>query len=985
MKKKGRILISFSVVALFALFSAFGQQTEKRPLTHDDYDSWKSIGASAISSDGSWVLYLEVPQDGDGDLVVKDLEGMKEYRYSIGYTGEGTESERAAHPQFSYDSTHVVFLISPSKAEVKEPKKKKEEEKEEPGEEEKPEEKKKEEKPKKKLGIMDLSNGEVTVIERVKSFQMPEEAGGWVAYLKEAPPEEEKKVEEKKVEEKKEEEKKKAEKTEEKKEKEKKKKEDYGTSFVIRSLEDGSETQIEDVFSYRFTKNGNYLLYVISSKEKPETDGVYSLIPGSESGTPLLTGKGKYKRWAMDEEETVLAFLTDRDDQEAEEPTFNLYGWKVGEAEASLWVSHNTTAGIPERMAVSDKSDISFSNDGKVVLFGIKEIPEPKKKDEKEEKEEGEEEGTDDKEEEKAKFDLWHWNDPYPQPQQKIMADEVRNNTWESVYHIDTKSFIKLADEDIPDVSLSYDGKIAWAQTILPYSKLVSWDGWYNDIYIVDPKNGEKSLVKKKLYGNASLSPGGKYITWFEDTDWYVYDIARKSTKNLTKDLDVRFELEDWDSPSPARPYGIAGWTDNDDSVLIYDRYDIWEIEPDGSNARRITEGFGRDMDLSYRYVRLDPEARTIDPKKPILLRATNESTMAQGFYREKVEGDKNPELLLLEDRYLGYPEKAKNADRLLFTQMSFEEFPDLWVSDMNFREPKKITDLAKQMAPFIWGKAELRDFHSSDGKPLKGILIKPENFDPQKKYPLMVYIYETLHSMYHYFRNPSPGTSINPAYYVSNGYVLWMPDIEYGTGYPGRDALKCVLPGIQMLIRKGIVDPQAIGIQGHSWGGYQIAYMVTQTNVFAAVEAGAPVSNMVSAYGGIRWGSGMVREFQYERTQSRLGDSLWKVPFRYIENSPIFWADKVQTPILMIHNDQDGAVPWYQGIEYIMALRRLGKEAYMFNYNGEDHGLRKRVNQKDWTRRMQEFFDHHLKGAPAPDWMTKGILAWEKEEEAKK
>ncbi len=977
MRKYVKKLILFSALAFFVFFSLYGQQLEKRPLTHDDYDSWKSIGASAISADGDWVLYLEVPQDGDGVLVVKDLEGMKEYRYSIGYTGEGTESQRAARPRFSYDSTHVVFLISPSKADIEEAKKEK---KEEGSEKEKTEDTKKEDKLKKKLGIMDLSDGNVINIERVKSFQMPEEADGWVAYLKEAPSEEEKKAEEEKgKEEKKEEEKKKEEKAEAKKEKEKKKKEDYGTPFVLRSLEDGGETQIEDVFSYRFTKNGKYLLYVISSKKKPETDGVYSLLPGDEAGTPLLTGKGKYKRWAMDEEETVLAFLTDRDDQEADEPTFNLYGWEVGEPEAVLWVSHKSTAGIPEGMAVSDKSDLSFSNDGKVVMFGIKEIPESK------EKEEGGEEGTENKEEEKAKFDLWHWNDPYPQPQQIKMADEVRNNTWESVYHVDKKVFVKLADEEIPDVSLSYDGKVAWAQTILPYTKLISWDGWYNDVYLIDPQNGDKTLVKKKLYGYASLSPNGKYIYWFEDGNWYVCDTAKKSAKNITKDLKVKFEIEDWDTPSPPRSYGIAGWTDNDASILVYDRYDIWAIKPDGSQARRITEGFGRDMDLSYRYVRLDPEERTVDPKKPILLRATNQETMAQGFYREKVEGDKNPELLLLEDKYFGYPEKAKNADRLLFTRMSFDEYPDLWVSDTNLREPKKITDLGKQMDSFIWGKAELLDFQSSDGKPLKGILVKPENFDPQKKYPLMVYIYETLHNMYHYFRNPSPGTSINPAYYVSNGYVLWMPDIEYGTGYPGRDALKCVLPGIQMLVREGTIDPRAIGIQGHSWGGYQIAYMVTQTNIFAAVEAGAPVSDMVSAYGGIRWGSGMVREFQYERTQSRLGDSLWKVPFRYIENSPVFWADKVQTPILMIHNDQDGAVPWYQGIEYIMALRRLGKEAYMFNYNGEDHGLRKRVNQKDWTRRMQEFFDHHLKGAPAPDWMINGIKAWEKEEEGKK
>jgi len=367
-----------------------------------------------------------------------------------------------------------------------------------------------------------------------------------------------------------------------------------------------------------------------------------------------------------------------------------------------------------------------------------------------------------------------------------------------------------------------------------------------------------------------------------------------------------------------------------------------------------------------------------------MLLRATNEETMASGFFEDRVDGKKLPKKLIMIDKRLGSARKAKNANMLIYTRSSFDEFPDIWVSDIDFKKPQKITALGKQMEPFIWGKAELRDFYSSDGKPLKGILVKPENFDTKKKYPLMVYIYETLHQGFHRFHNPSPGTSVNPSYYVSNGYVMWMPDIEYGTGYPGKDALKCVLPGIQLLVKEGFIDPKAIGLQGHSWGGYQGAYMITQTNIFAAVEAGAPVSNMTSAYGGIRWGSGMVRQFQYERTQSRQGASLWEVPFRYIENSPIFWADKVQTPILMIHNDEDGAVPWYQGIEYIMALRRLGKEAYMFNYNGEAHGLRKRVNQKHWTRCMAEFFDHHLKGTPAPKWMTDGIKAWEKKEEKK-
>jgi dipeptidyl aminopeptidase/acylaminoacyl peptidase len=811
---------------------------------------------------------------------------------------------------------------------------------------------------------MNLSDGKVLLVERIKSFSLPEEASGWTAYLKEEPKKEEKKKTDEPVEEEK------PEKQEEPEKDEKKDKKKYGTSLILRSLKDGKETEFKDVMLYRFKKDGKFLFYTVSSKENPETDGLYLYDPKKALSKALLSGKGDYKSWAMDKNETRMAFLADKDDHDPENPIFQLYGWKQGESEASLWVSHKSTPGFPEGMAVSDKSDISFSRDGSIVMFGIKEIPEQKKEEEEEE------------EEEKAKFDLWHWNDPFPQPQQKNMAQRVRNNTWESVYHIDKNTFVKLADEDLPDVELNEKGHVAFGESNLPYSKRVSYDGSYSDIYVVDPQTGARTLVKKDLYRGANLSPSGRYVYWFTEKDWYVYNITSKTTKNITESLKVSFTQHDWDRPQPLGSYGTAGWTDDDSTFLVYDRYDIWEITPDGSQARLVTEGFGRKNNLSLRYVRLDLDETTIDPDKTLLLRATQQDTMAQGFYQDKIKGKNPPRKLTMLDKAFGRRLiKAKNADKILYTLSSFDEYPDIWISDLAFQKTAKVTDLGQQTKPFIWGKAELLDFQSSDGKPLKGILIKPENFDASQKYPLMVYIYETLHQGFHSFRNPSPGSSVNPSYYVSNGYIIWMPDIEYDTGYPGKDALKCVLPGIQMLIRKGYIDPEAIGIQGHSWGGYQIAYMITQTNIFAAVEAGAPVSNMTSAYGGIRWASGMVRQFQYERTQSRLGASLWEVPMRYIENSPLFWADKVQTPIMMMHNDEDGAVPWYQGIEYIMALRRLDKEAYMFNYNGEAHGLRKRVNQKDWTQRMAEFFDHHLKGKPAPKWMTDGIKAWEKEE----
>ena len=943
------IIKSIVLISLIFIFTAFSAEGIKQSLTHNDYDSWKSIENSKISTDGKWICYVETPQDGDAFLVIKNVEKGIEYRHSIGYSGEGTDSEKETKPQFTFNTTHVVFLISPDKAAVDSLKKKKK--------------KKKDDKPKKKVAILNLADGKTTEIDSVKNFKLPEEAGGFLAYLKEAAPDTSKKMKEEK-----------SEKKEVRGEKEKDKKKKDGTRLVLKNFRDNSETVFECVTEYRFTKNGKYLLYVVSSKDTSEMDGVYSHSLDSGLTTSLLTGKGNYKKWAMNKNENYLAFFTDRDDYQANEPTFNLYGWKIGDKKAELWVSHSSTKKFPKGMAVSDKSAISFSDDGKVVMFGIKEIPPPKK------------ENEDSVEVEEAKFDLWHWNDPYPQPQQKKMEKRVRDNTWESVYFVKSKKFVRLADKNLPDVQLSRNGKLAYANNNWLYTKRVAYDGTYADVYVINPKTGERTLVKKELYGRARLSPDAKFLYWFENKNWFVYNVKTKTTKNVTGLLNVRFEREDWDTPNPPRSYGIAGWTDKDKSILCYDRYDIWEITPNGSKARRITEGFGRENDLSFRYLKLDPDEYSINPNKPIMLRTMNEETMASGFYRDQVNGEILPEKLIMADKTFGYRQtKAKNADVLLYTRSSFDEYPDIWVSDLDFQNSQKLTNLGKQMEPFIWGKAELIDFASADGKPLKGILIKPDNFDAGKKYPLMVYIYETLHQGLHRYRNPSPGSSVNPSYYVSNGYILWMPDIEYDTGYPGKDALKCVLPGVQMLIRKGFIDEKAIGIQGHSWGGYQIAYMVTQTNIFKAAEAGAPVSNMTSAYGGIRWGSGMVRQFQYERTQSRQGGSLWEVPLRYIENSPLFWADKVETPIMMMHNDEDGAVPWYQGIEFIMALRRLEKEAYMFNYNGEKHGLRKRVNQKDWTIRLAEFFDHHLKGDPAPKWMTDGIKAWEKKEKKKK
>jgi dipeptidyl aminopeptidase/acylaminoacyl peptidase len=416
--------------------------------------------------------------------------------------------------------------------------------------------------------------------------------------------------------------------------------------------------------------------------------------------------------------------------------------------------------------------------------------------------------------------------------------------------------------------------------------------------------------------------------------------------------------------------------------VLVYDRFDIWELDPTGVRpAVMLTDSLGRRENITFRIINLDAddEERFVDTTRPLYLSAFDEDNKENGFYRARLDTRRAPEKIIMAPVRFGNPTKAKNADVFMATKSTFVDFPNLYVGPNLASLNTKVSNANAFQSEYSWGTAELVEWLSDDGIPRQGILYKPDNFDPSKKYPMITYFYEDLSDGLHGYIAPNGGTSVNITHYVSNGYLMFEPDIHYEMGHPGQSAMKSILPGVQMLIAKGFVDPKRIGLQGHSWGGYQIAYMITQTSLFAAAEAGAPVSNMISAYGGVRWESGINRAGQYETGQSRIGKSVWEGLPLYIENSPLFGLDRVKTPLLILHNDQDGAVPWYQGIELYIGMRRLGKEAYLFNYNNELHGISGRANQKDWAMRMQQFFDTKLKGTPAPDWMVNGIPAKDK------
>jgi dipeptidyl aminopeptidase/acylaminoacyl peptidase len=992
------LIFTNSLLTTRAQQASAAQPTAKRPLTHQDYDNWRSIQGQTLSRDGKFVGYALIPQDGDGEIIVRNLATGNEWRYGRGWrpptppadSGETPspaafgQAARQSRVFFTQDSRFAAFTIEPNKSDVLKARKEK---------------KSPDASPKNALGIMDLSNGQVTRIERMKSFQMPEDGPGWIAYQLEAKSEERKPDD------------KSATPATEPKPNENDEEDfqqrgrgagagaagarsggarkEYGSDLALRNLSTGAERIFADALEYSFSKDAKTLVYTVSSR-KEEANGVFVASPGDAAApVELLSGKGRYSKLTWDEEQTQMAFISDRDEAAAREQAkgapaakFKLYHWDRKAAKANEIVS-TATPGFHAGMVISDRANLSFSQDGGKLFLGVAPPPEPER----------DADADAASAEDKAVVDLWHWKDDYIQPMQKVRAEQDRNRSHRAVYHIKEQKFVQLADATMESVTPSADGQWAIGSDDREYRVLVGRDTSYSDVYLVNTADGSRKLLLKKFQFPVSFSPSGKYGIFFDGKDWGSISFPDCKFTNLTKSLGANFWREETDTPSTPGAYGNGGWVKGDKYVLLYDKYDIWQIAPDGSSAKNLTDGLGRKEKIEFRIVNLEQERGAdrnpggpsgIDPSKPLLLAAENEWTRDSGFYRDKIDGSLNdlPVKLLMAAKNFSAPVKAKDADVLMLTASRFDEFPDLSVTDTSFKTLKKVSDAGKQKDQFTWGKSELVRYKNSDGVGLSGILIKPDNFDPKRKYPMIVYIYEKLSDGVHRFVEPRPSHSINASFYASNGYLVLMPDIVYTIGYPGQSALKCVLPAIQAVVDQGFVNEDAIGIQGHSWGGYQIAYMVTQTNRFKAAAPGALVGNMTSAYSGIRWGTGLPRQFQYERTQSRIGGSLWEYPMRFIENSPVFHAQRVQTPILMIHNDNDDAVPWYQGIEFYLALRRLNKEVYMFNYNGEPHGLRRRPNQKDYTRRLQEFFDHYLKGAPTPEWMEKGIPYLQREKE---
>ena len=736
------------------------------------------------------------------------------------------------------------------------------------------------------------------------------------------------------------------------------------STLYVRSL-DGSKTfQFPTVTDFQFAKKSGMLYYTSAAEGEA---GIFTLNP--EKGSPALIkeGKGVFKQTTFDEKGERLAFLYCADKDSS---------YKA----LSLWLSeHNAPAkeiatrgnkAFPAEWVINENGMLQFSKSASRLFFGTS--PEPRQKD------------TTQLAENRPNVQVWSWDEPVQYTVQNYNKEKDLKKSYQAVYNLGNGSIFQLANEELPNIQLGNEGDAALAllSTSRPYSLSSMWEArTRSDYYTVSLDNGERKQIAQADYGRFRLSPQGKYAYWYGETDSCWYTIALAEGKRYRLTTPESFPAWDEENDVPNHPYahGAAGWTANDQSLLIYDRYDIWKFDPTAATSPINLTVNGRKEKLSYRLEQLDKEARFIDLGKPQLLKGFNETTKGYGFYNARLSAPAAPKTLLAGNYMLRSINKAKNTDDVIYTMETFQQYPDIHYSTLAFKKSVQLTHGDKQQEGFIWGTAELVSWISLDGRPLEGVVYKPANFDPNKKYPMMVNFYERNSETLYNYRMPEPHRStIDYHLYNSNEYVIFNPDIRYVDGYPGESCYNCLMPGITMMIAKGYIDEKGIGAQGHSWGGYQVAYLATRTNLFSAIESGAPVVNMFSAYGGIRWGSGMARSFQYEHTQSRLGATPWSSPLRYLENSPLFTMDKVQTPILIMHNDADGHVPWYQGIEYFVAMKRLGKPCWLLNYTGEPHWPMHMANRIDFQRRMFQFFNHYLKNQKMPKWMSEGVPAVE-------
>jgi dipeptidyl aminopeptidase/acylaminoacyl peptidase len=929
------VIVPLVLLAVFAVSAAQDKPADKaaapavpRPLALQDILAWRSIGSAELSPDGNWLMYKLSPLEGESEIVIRQTKGTKEHRFPI---GEAPRFGGSARTGFSSDSKWAAFLSYPGSKDMKALRKEK-----------------------KRVTttavLANLATGEKTEFEKVRGLNFSGENPGFLALHRYAP---------------------------ESQEKEKEKW--TGSDLVLRELATGKEVNVGNVAEYAFDKYGTRLAVVIDAQGQA-ANGIQLRDMATGAVVSLDNDKASYKSLSWTEKGEAFAALKGKEDKAYEDKLWSVVafaGFQEPKGPRKTVYDPAGDKSFPEGMTVSPNRAPGWTESFDAVLFGIQEAKKKKDADKKDADKKGQPAPAagpaDESEEDIPDLVIWHGSDKRLQSQQQVQAQSDQNFSYLAEYRVNEKTFVRLADDDLREIEPAPKARFAVGQDDRAYELDGNLDGRnFQDIYVIDMKTGARTLaLKKNRYYFGTLYDGGHFL-YYDDGHFYSYDMTTSRTVNITKDVPASFFNEDSDVNVVKPPDSPVGATKDGLNVLLSDGWDIWSVPVRGGGKGVNLTGNGAKDKVRYRRARIDPEEKAIDLDQPQYFAALGEWTKKAGIARLE-KGKPGPTVLLWEDAGFGGLAKAKKADVYVYTRDTFKDYPDYYVTDALLKNGQRITEANPQQKDFLWTSGQmLIDYTSAKGDKLQAALFLPANYEKGRKYPTLVYYYEKMSQQLNRYAQPS-ANGFNKSVYTSNGYAVLMPDITYKINDPGMSAVWCVLPAIDAAVAAGVVDRSKVGLQGHSWGGYQTAFLITQAD-FAAAVAGAPLTNMISMYSSIYFNTGSANMAIFESSQGRFKGGYWDNLEAYQRNSPVYYAERVKTPLIILHNDKDGAVDWNQGIEYYNTLRRLKKPVVMLQYVGENHGLQKPVNQKDYTVRMKEFFDHYLMGKPAPAWYTEGV-----------
>ncbi len=594
-------------------------------------------------------------------------------------------------------------------------------------------------------------------------------------------------------------------------------------------------------------------------------------------------------------------------------------------------------------------AELAVSDDGKRIFFGIKE-KEPTV--------------------EPTGVQVWNTADKILYPARAALKDwAVRPKL--GVWFPELQQFRMVTDAQFP-----YQQLLPGQEWALLYNPIYN-EPQFNrdasiDYYLQNSTTGQSKLILQKFSDDQNkigISGEGRFIAYFKDKQWWLYDVKSDMRRNLTSHTGQSFTEEKYDRSGEEKVSGIAGWTQDDKEVLVYDTYDIWLLRTDGSPAVRLTRG--REEKTVYRLVPRNAytslrssDSEVLHLNDGLLLEAVSDTK--SGYFTWTA--GKGLQKLVYESNRIGGIKRSLNGV-IVYTKEHYHLSPQL-VVQYNINKKKVLYQSNPQQKNYQWGFSKLITYENSKRKVLHGALFYPVGFYADKSYPMVVYIYERLSDFYNQYVNPSllNGEGFNISNLTAQGYFVLLPDIAYEEGKTGQSALDCVTAAVDEVLANESVDPKRLGLFGHSFGGYETNFIITQTNRFATAISGSGMADFISSY--LAVGNKRPNGWRYEFNQSRMGVSLFDGFQKYLDNSPITFAKQIQTPVLLWSGDADGQVDYYQSIEFHLALRRLQKPNVLLLYEGEDHVLMKREHQVDLTHRTQEWFDYYLKGGVKPDWL---------------